>query len=84
MDSNMLQLKTPAKTPAIRRALVGGIVSLILLALPVRAGAVEIRLASPLPHNSDWGLILDRIAAEWYQVTNGEVVLNISHQRPGS
>jgi TRAP-type C4-dicarboxylate transport system substrate-binding protein len=57
---------------------------LILLALPVYAGAVEIRLASPLPHNSDWGRILDRIAAEWYQVTNGEVILNISHQRPGS
>ncbi|MDR2375818.1 MAG: TRAP transporter substrate-binding protein DctP [Treponema sp.] len=46
--------------------------------------AVEIRLASPLPRNSDWGLILDRIAAEWYEVTGGEVVLNISHQRPGS
>jgi TRAP-type C4-dicarboxylate transport system substrate-binding protein len=47
-------------------------------------GAVEIRLASPLPRNSDWGIILDRIAAEWYEVTNGEVVLNISHQRSGS
>ncbi|MDR2135781.1 MAG: TRAP transporter substrate-binding protein DctP [Treponema sp.] len=48
------------------------------------SGAVEIRLASPLPRNSDWGEILDRIAAEWHQVTNGEVVLNIAHQRPGS
>jgi TRAP-type C4-dicarboxylate transport system substrate-binding protein len=64
------------------RALALGVVSLVFLALP--AYTVEIRLASPLPHNSDWGLILDRIAAEWYQVTNGEVVLNISHQRPGT
>ncbi|MDR2177904.1 MAG: TRAP transporter substrate-binding protein DctP [Treponema sp.] len=48
------------------------------------AGALEIRLASPLPRNSDWGLILDRIAAEWHEVTNGEVVLNIAHQRPGT
>jgi TRAP-type C4-dicarboxylate transport system substrate-binding protein len=58
------------------------IVALILLA--GRVGAVEIKLASSLPRNSDWGIILDRIAAEWYQATNGEVVLNILHQRPGS
>ncbi|MDR3147140.1 MAG: TRAP transporter substrate-binding protein DctP [Treponema sp.] len=58
--------------------------SVLLVALAGGLGAVEIRLASPLPRNSDWGVILDRIAAEWHEVTNGEVVLNISHQRPGS
>jgi TRAP-type C4-dicarboxylate transport system substrate-binding protein len=47
-------------------------------------GALEITLASPLPQNSPWGIILDRISAEWRQVTNGEVTLNVLHQRAGT
>jgi TRAP-type C4-dicarboxylate transport system substrate-binding protein len=57
---------------------------MFLLALAGTVNALEIQLASPLPRNSDWGRILDQIAAEWYEVTNGEVTLNITHQRPGS
>jgi TRAP-type C4-dicarboxylate transport system substrate-binding protein len=45
---------------------------------------VEIKLASSLPRNSDWGRTLDRIAADWSRATNGEVVLNVFHQRAGS
>jgi TRAP-type C4-dicarboxylate transport system substrate-binding protein len=41
--------------------------------------ALEIRLASPMPRNSDWGRTLDRIAAEWARVTNNEVRLRILH-----
>jgi len=41
--------------------------------------ALEIRLASPMPRNSDWGRTLDRIAAEWGRVTNNEVRLRILH-----
>jgi TRAP-type C4-dicarboxylate transport system substrate-binding protein len=48
------------------------------------AQKVEIKLASSLPRNSDWGITLDRIAAEWNQATNGEVELKIFHQRAGS
>ncbi|MCL2763356.1 MAG: TRAP transporter substrate-binding protein DctP [Treponema sp.] len=40
---------------------------------------VEVRLASPMPRNSDWGRALDRIAAEWARVTNNEVRLRIIH-----
>jgi TRAP-type C4-dicarboxylate transport system substrate-binding protein len=45
---------------------------------------VEIKLASSLPRNSDWGRTLDRIAADWTRSTNGEVTLNVFHQRAGS
>ncbi|MDR3174727.1 MAG: TRAP transporter substrate-binding protein DctP [Treponema sp.] len=66
-----------------RRVLPAGILALFLLgALP--GGAVEIKLASSLPGNSDWGLILDRIAADWYRVSNGEVILSVFHQRAGN
>ncbi|MDR0553408.1 MAG: TRAP transporter substrate-binding protein DctP, partial [Treponema sp.] len=42
-------------------------------------GALEIKLASPLPRNSPWGQTLDRIASEWARVTNNEVRLRILH-----
>ena len=44
-----------------------------------RGGTVEVRLASPMPRNSDWGRTLDRIAAEWARVTNNGVRLRILH-----
>jgi len=42
-------------------------------------GNVEIRVASPLPQNSDWGRTLDRIAAEWARVTNNTVRARVIH-----
>jgi TRAP-type C4-dicarboxylate transport system substrate-binding protein len=66
-----------------RRVFPAGILALFLLgALP--GGAVEIKLASSLPAASDWGLILDRIARDWYRVSNGEVTLSVFHQRAGN
>jgi TRAP-type C4-dicarboxylate transport system substrate-binding protein len=70
--------------PAVLRVLLAALLGLGLFAGAGPAGAVEIKLASPLPRNSDWGIILDRIAAEWYQVSNGDVILSVTHQRPGS
>jgi TRAP-type C4-dicarboxylate transport system substrate-binding protein len=64
------------------KILLAGVLILFAVALP--APAVEIRLASSLPANSDWGVILDRIAAEWYRISGGEVTLNVAHQRAGS
>ncbi|MDR0401338.1 MAG: TRAP transporter substrate-binding protein DctP [Treponema sp.] len=64
----------------ISRALAAAV--LILAVFP--ASAVEIKLASSLPANSDWGIILDRIAAEWYQASGGEVTLSVAHQRAGT
>jgi len=40
---------------------------------------IEIRLASSLPRNSDWGRALDRLAADWARVTNNEVRLRVIH-----
>ena len=40
---------------------------------------IEVRLASPMPRNSDWGRILDRMSAEWARVTNNEVRLRVIH-----
>jgi len=46
-----------------------------------RAGGdtIEVRVASPLPRNSDWGRTLDRIASEWARVTNNTVRARIIH-----
>ena len=40
---------------------------------------VEVRLASQMPRNSDWGRTLDRMAAEWARVTNNGVRLRVIH-----
>ena len=43
------------------------------------SATVEVRLASPLPRNSTWGRELDRLAAEWHRITNGNVRLTVIH-----
>jgi len=40
---------------------------------------IEVKLASPLPKESPWGRTLDKIAAEWSRITNGQVRLNVRH-----
>jgi len=40
---------------------------------------IEVKLASPLPKESPWGNTLDKIAAEWSRITNGQVRLNVRH-----
>jgi len=40
---------------------------------------IQVRLASPVPRNSDWGRTLDRMAAEWASVTNNQVRLRVIH-----
>jgi len=42
-------------------------------------GAIQIRVASPVPRSSDWGRTMDRIAAEWTRVTNGAVRPHVIH-----
>jgi len=41
--------------------------------------ALEVRLASFMPRNSDWGSTLDRMAAEWGRVTDNRVTLRVIH-----
>ncbi|MCL1814613.1 MAG: TRAP transporter substrate-binding protein DctP [Treponema sp.] len=38
---------------------------------------VVIKLASMVPENTDWGLAINKLAAEWSRVTNGEVRLQV-------
>ncbi|MDR0720450.1 MAG: TRAP transporter substrate-binding protein DctP [Treponema sp.] len=42
-------------------------------------GAVEVKLASPLPRSSAWGVTLDKLAAEWEKTTRGEVRMRVIH-----
>jgi TRAP-type C4-dicarboxylate transport system substrate-binding protein len=42
-------------------------------------GSLVVKVASPLPQASPWGKTLDRIAAEWNRITNGQVRLNVRH-----
>jgi TRAP-type C4-dicarboxylate transport system substrate-binding protein len=41
--------------------------------------SLVVKIASPLPRASAWGKTLDRIAAEWSRITNGQVRLNMRH-----
>jgi TRAP-type C4-dicarboxylate transport system substrate-binding protein len=41
--------------------------------------SLVVKIASPLPQASPWGRTLDRIAAEWSRITNGQVRLNVRH-----
>ena len=38
-----------------------------------------IRIASPLPRNSDWGRALDRLAGDWEKVTNRQLRVAVNH-----
>ena len=40
---------------------------------------IEVRLASTLPRNSDWGRLLDRISGEWSRATDNQVRLRVIH-----
>jgi TRAP-type C4-dicarboxylate transport system substrate-binding protein len=41
--------------------------------------SLEVRLASFMPQNSDWGRCLDRMAADWARATNNRVTLRVIH-----
>lgn len=45
----------------------------------LRSETIQIRFASVLPRNSDFGRNLDRMAAEWARVTNNAVNVTVSH-----
>ncbi len=61
---------------ATGRRQTGLILLLGLLALPAgTVGAVEIKLAHPVPDGSLWDRVLDEMGAEWRDATGGEVKL---------
>jgi TRAP-type C4-dicarboxylate transport system substrate-binding protein len=55
---------------------------LFILAGPLYAERkITIKMASPVPEKTPWGHYLNRIAAEWKRITNGEVTFIIYHNR---
>ena len=44
-----------------------------------QGGPIVVRLASPVPRNSDWGRTLERVAGEWAKATNNQVQLRVIH-----
>ena len=45
----------------------------------VSASALTIRLGSAAPENSPWGRALNRIAAEWLRISDGQVRVQVFH-----
>jgi TRAP-type C4-dicarboxylate transport system substrate-binding protein len=59
-----------------------GIILLFLLLAAGQVGAqqkITFKLASLAPENTPWGVALNRMAAEWSTITNGEVDVVIYH-----
>jgi TRAP-type C4-dicarboxylate transport system substrate-binding protein len=44
-----------------------------------QAETLEVKIASPLPRDSLWGRTLDRLAADWNRITNGQVRPRVLH-----
>jgi TRAP-type C4-dicarboxylate transport system substrate-binding protein len=78
-----MRKKTPKKSLLILLILgihlTFGITELFAQRGRTQAETLEVKLGSPLPRESPWGRSLDRIAAEWNRITNGQVRLNIRH-----
>jgi len=56
------------------------IIMLLLIVNPLFAQRkMTVRLASIVPENTPWGQAINRLAAEWSQITNGEVEMIVFH-----
>jgi TRAP-type C4-dicarboxylate transport system substrate-binding protein len=51
----------------------------IFIVNPVFAQKVTIRLASLVPENTAWGAAINKMAADWSRITNGEVEVIVFH-----
>jgi TRAP-type C4-dicarboxylate transport system substrate-binding protein len=52
---------------------------LIVIPLSAQRQKTTIKLSSLVPEQTPWGDLLNRMAAEWYRATGGEVEMVISH-----
>lgn len=55
------------------------LILILFLAVTVGAPAITIKVASAAPEQSPWGEALNRIAAEWEDISGGEVTMQIFH-----
>lgn len=60
----------------LRRFFLTGAVLFLVTGL---AGAQVIRIGSSAPENSPWGRALNRVAAEWQEISNGRVRVQVFH-----
>jgi TRAP-type C4-dicarboxylate transport system substrate-binding protein len=44
-----------------------------------QGGKLTLKIASLVPEDSPWGRAINQIAEEWYEITGGEVELQVSH-----
>ncbi len=51
----------------------------ILLAPAMQVAAQTVKIASIAPEASPWGQALNRMASDWYSITNGKVRLRVFH-----
>lgn len=51
----------------------------LLVTIAGSVSALEIKISSPAPEQSPWGAALNRIAAEWGELSNGRIRLRIYH-----
>ncbi|MEJ2663087.1 MAG: TRAP transporter substrate-binding protein DctP [Spirochaetia bacterium] len=55
------------------------LLTLSLLVITTMAFSLTIKIASIAPENSPWGKELNKLAAEWKQISKGRVILKIYH-----
>jgi len=51
----------------------------MILVISASASALTIRLGSAAPENSPWGTALNRIAAEWLRISDGDIRVQVFH-----
>jgi TRAP-type transport system periplasmic protein len=52
---------------------------IVLLVVAAAASAQTFRIGSAAPENSPWGRTLNRLAAEWQEISNGRVRVQVFH-----
>jgi len=67
------------KTYSKLRLLFAAFILLIMVSPVFAQRVMEVRLASLVPENTPWGQSINRLAAEWSRITNGQIVMKVFH-----
>ncbi|MCL2211698.1 MAG: TRAP transporter substrate-binding protein DctP [Treponema sp.] len=52
---------------------------LFMFVAPLFAQRIDIKLASLVPENTAWGQAINRLAAEWMRISNGQINVTVYH-----
>jgi len=73
-------MKMPSKKNKCKISFLYFVLFLFLIANPLFAQRkITIKLASLVPENTPWGAAINRLAADWGRVTNGEIEVIVYH-----